>query len=185
VRLLDVIAARRHRQDPESGQATTEFALILIPVLIIVAGIIYFGIGLNYWLDMNRVANQGARSAAVNNWPAPCPRNPDPTDTSYACTTPAATCATALSAGSKTTLQRVLQCSTRNPNATTVTVCYPGKTPSTATVGDPVQVRITQPFTFFFMDRFGITLEAKATMRLEQKPTLITGALSPPGSVCP
>ena len=38
-----------------------EFALILFPLLLIVAGIIQFGIGLNYWLDMQRIANQGAR----------------------------------------------------------------------------------------------------------------------------
>ena len=43
-----------------------EFALILFPLLILVVGIIQFGIGLNYWLDMNRLANQGARWAVVN-----------------------------------------------------------------------------------------------------------------------
>ena len=69
VRLRDLTAARRHRQDPESGQAMVEFALILLPLLILVAGIIQFGIGLNYWLDMQRIANQGARWAVVNNWP--------------------------------------------------------------------------------------------------------------------
>jgi Flp pilus assembly protein TadG len=42
----------------EKGQATTEFALILFPLLILVTGIIWFGIGLNYWLDMQRIANQ-------------------------------------------------------------------------------------------------------------------------------
>ena len=56
----------RLRRDRESGQATTEFALILLPLLLIVSGIIYFGIGLNYWLDMQRIANQGARWAAVD-----------------------------------------------------------------------------------------------------------------------
>ena len=70
------------RKNNESGQAMVEFALILFPLLIVVTGIIQFGIGLNYWLDMNRVANQGARWATVNNWPAQCPR---PTTTpSYA-----------------------------------------------------------------------------------------------------
>ena len=60
--------------DRESGQAMVEFALILFPLLLLVAGIIQFGIGLNYWLDMQRIANQGARWAAVNNWPPDCPR---------------------------------------------------------------------------------------------------------------
>src|SRR5688572_20224908 len=72
-RFGDTTAARR-RQDRESGQATTEFALILMPLLLVVAGIIQFGIGLNYWLDMQRVANQGGRWASVNNWPPNCPR---------------------------------------------------------------------------------------------------------------
>ena len=53
------------RHTRESGQATVEFALILFPLLLLVAGIIWFGIGLNYWLDMQRIANQGARWAAV------------------------------------------------------------------------------------------------------------------------
>ena len=35
----------RHRRKDESGQAMVEFALILFPLLIIVAGIIQFGIG--------------------------------------------------------------------------------------------------------------------------------------------
>src|SRR5262249_6287731 len=46
--------SERLRVNRESGQATTEFALILVPLLILVTGIIYFGIGLNYWLDMQR-----------------------------------------------------------------------------------------------------------------------------------
>ena len=65
----------RARQD---GQALVEFALIAPLLLMLVFGIIYFGIGLNYWLDMNRVANQGARQAAVNHWPTQCPRGEAP-----------------------------------------------------------------------------------------------------------
>ena len=65
MRLRDWTAARRYRQDPESGQATTEFALLLPVFLILVVGIINFGIGLNFWLDMQRIANQGARWAVV------------------------------------------------------------------------------------------------------------------------
>ena len=32
----------------------------------IVVGIIQFGVGLNFWLDLQRIANQGARWAAVD-----------------------------------------------------------------------------------------------------------------------
>ena len=76
VRPHDDIRARR-RKDRESGQAMVEFALILLPLLMLVAGIIQFGIGLNYWLDMQRLANQGARWAVVNAWPG-CPRTATP-----------------------------------------------------------------------------------------------------------
>src|SRR5207342_1451718 len=68
VKTRDLIGAQRP-QDPESGQAMVEFALILFPLLLLVAGIIQFGIGLNFWLDQQRIANQGARWAVVNAWP--------------------------------------------------------------------------------------------------------------------
>jgi hypothetical protein len=168
----------RRLRHSESGQATTEFALILVPLLILVGGIIYFGIGLNYWLDMNRVANQGARWASVNNWPAACPRNPVPSDTSYACSTTAANCNAALAFNSKAPLQQVLRCSTRNPS-TVVSICYPGVAVlGTEDRGDPVKVKLTAPYKFWFMRSVGITLTATATARLEQKPTLIKNAVA-------
>jgi len=122
VRLRDWTAARRHRQDPEGGQTTVEFALILIPLLILVVGIIQFCIALNYWLDMNRLSNQGARWAVVNG--------------------------------------------------------YPGIS-GTPTKGDPVQVKLTAPYRFFFINSVGITLTARATMRLEQVPKLQSGGVGP------
>ena len=180
VRLLDLLAARRHRQDPESGQATVEFALILIPLLMVVAGIIYFGIGLNYWLDMNRVANQGARWATVDNWPAVCPRDTaTPPTPGYSCTnsTSATPCATVMTANNKSRIQDVLRCSARNNP--TVTLCYPGETAASATVGDPVQVKLSAPYKFFFVNSVRITLVAKATMRLEQVPKVQSGGGGP------
>jgi len=167
----DTTAARR-RQYRESGQATTEFALILLPLLLLVAGIIQFGIGLNYWLDMQRVANQGGRWASVNHWPPNCPRN------STSCT--AAPACNASQAGA--TLQATLRCQALTNglrSSLNVTVCYPGETPATVVRGDPVRVRLQSPFTFVPILEIGtITLSADATMRLEQPPTLISGALN-------
>jgi Flp pilus assembly protein TadG len=171
--------AERLRVNRESGQATTEFALIFIPLITVVAGIIYFGIGLNYWLDMNRVANQGARSAAVDNWPDKCPRDTStPPDPSYTCTnsTSSTPCATVLTTNSHAKLQDVLRCSARNNPA--VELCYPGKTPATATIGDPVRVTLRAPYKFFFFNAVRITLTARATMRLEQVPKLQTGGVA-------
>jgi Flp pilus assembly protein TadG len=161
----------RARQD---GQALVEFALVAPLLLMIVFGIIYFGIGLNTWLDMNRVANQGARQAAVNHWPTQCPRG----ETSCNTSTSATPCNTVMATNSKARLQDVLRCQTRN-NAT-ATVCYPGKTPGTETIGDPVTVKLAAPFELFFMERLTITLTGTATMRLEQQPTLITNEVACP-----
>ncbi len=149
-----------------------EFALVAPIVLALVSGIIYFGIGLNLWLDMNRVANQGARQAAVNHWPAQCQRG----ETSCASHDGAA-CNVVMATNSRARLQNVLRCQTRN-NAT-ATVCFPGKAPGTATIGDPVTVKVAAPFEIFFMKRLAITLTGTASMRLEQKPTLITNAGGP------
>jgi hypothetical protein len=143
-----------------------EFALILFPLLLVVAGIIQFGIGLNYWLDMQRVANQGARWATVNNWPPDCPRG------STSCT------ATPSCRGSRAgaTLQNTIGCQVLTDglhDASSVKICYPN---TTELAGDPVRVEITAPFTFVPILELGtINLHANATMRLEQRPTLITG----------
>ena len=147
-------ARRRLSYERESGQATVEFALILFPLLILVTGIIYFGIGLNYWLDMQRIANQGARWAAVTNWPPDCPR------ASTSCPSP-------------NTLQESLkrQALTRGlRDNVLVSVCYPGKSPTTATFGDPVRVRLESDYNFFFMNTFKVKLVGEATMRLELDP---------------
>ena len=134
----------------ESGQAMVEFALILFPLLLLVVGIIQFGIALNFWLDMNRIANQGARFAAVNCGP----------------TTSPAQCTPSLQAW-------LTEQALSKGNNPTVTICYEnGKTGSTADVGDAVRVELTQPFTFRPIVTLGtIDLNASATMRLEQKPS--------------
>jgi hypothetical protein len=144
----------------ENGQAMVEFALILFPLLLLVAGIIQFGIALNYWLDMQRVANQGARWAAVNNWPPDCPRG------SSSCGTP-------------NTLQESLvrqAIADGLQESVTVEVCYPA---GTEEIGDPVRVRLETPFEFVPLLSIGtITLRGNATMRLEQEPELITGEVA-------
>jgi TadE-like protein len=179
------LTSRRLRDGSESGQATTEFALILFPLLILVGGIIYFGIGLNYWLDMNKVANQGARWAAVNYWAPYCLRtdNPNPPYSGAGCstTTAASPCTTVLGTTSpnhtRARLQDVLRCQTRNPS-TSVAMCYPGVASGAEDRGDPVKIKLTAPYKFWFVNSVGITLTATATMRLEQDPTVLSGTVS-------
>jgi hypothetical protein len=144
----------------EDGQALVEFALLAPLLLLIVVGIIQFGVGLNYWLDMQRIANQGARWAVVNAYPG-CPR-----------TGPDAPCSP--------TLQQYLASrpvsSGLDPD---VEICFEEQTgaPSGATVGDPVTVRLTTQFQLVPLIRIGtLDLTGAATMRVEQKPTRYTAS---------
>lgn len=133
-------------RDRESGQAMVEFALILMPFLLLVGGIIYFGIGLNYWLDTQRLANQGARWAVVNEYPG-CPR-----------TGPGAPCSP--------TLQQLIACDgVADGLKPTVDISFP----STTIRGNPVTVVVSTPFTMLPILNIGtITLKGEATMRIEQ-----------------
>ena len=155
----DICGAPR-RQDRESGQATVEFALLLFPLLILVVGIIQFGIGLSYWLDMNRLANQGARWAVVNGWPN-CPRTQG-----TACNASTVGPSNSLDVYlEKEALTRGLQSSVN------ATVCYPddGDTTTQAgEIGTPVQVQLDAPYAFRLIMKLGtLNLSAKATMRIE------------------
>ncbi len=53
----------------ERGQAMVELVLISPVIFLLVGGIIQMALALNYWLDMQRIANQGARWAVVAQYP--------------------------------------------------------------------------------------------------------------------
>jgi hypothetical protein len=171
----------------ERGQGVVEFALILPVFVLLITGIIQFGIALNYWLDMQRIANQGARWAAVNNWPPDCPEGTsNSSNGGNGCTqTPA--CNARPSQPTYATLQNVLSCQllTNGEQNTTIQVCYPS---GTSNVGDPVRVRLSRPFNVIGIPFLGgglgsITIRGSATMRLEQSQSaadngLLTGVTS-------
>jgi Flp pilus assembly protein TadG len=60
---LVLLSALRREQ---RGTAVVEFALIAIPLCLIVFGIIDFGRALNYYNDVTQLAGAGARAASVN-----------------------------------------------------------------------------------------------------------------------
>jgi hypothetical protein len=171
---LDPNAARPYRRrDRESGQATVEFALILLPMLLLVSGIIWFGIGLNYWLDMQRVANQGARWAVVNSWPG-CSR----TQAYNTCT------GTTVGPNNSLTTYLTSQAITTGlRSSVVVSICYPddGDPANDGKIGSPVRVQLDSPFKFVPILQLGtIDLKSKVTMRLEQE-TVPTGLLGNKG----
>ena len=138
----------------EDGQVLVEFALISPLFLLIVAGIIQFGVGLNYWMDMQRIANQGARWAAVNAYPG-CPN-----------TGPETPC--------DPTLEAYLESEPSGGLQTDAELCFEEMSgPSGAVaIGDAVTVRLTSEFAFVPIVGLGsINLRGVATMRVEEPPT--------------
>ena len=167
----DLKRLRRHKR--EEGQALVEFALIIPLFLMIVVGVIQFGVALNFWLDMQRVANQGARWAVVNAYPG-CDRNSPLTP---ACPSPNPNYPDLLHY--QLANERIADGEIIDPY-----ICYPttSGTGGAATVGDPVTVRMERNFNFLSIvtnfvhvggiDKgLSINLHASATMRLEQVPT--------------
>jgi hypothetical protein len=135
----------------ERGQVLVEFAIVAPFLALVVGGVLQFGVALNYWHDMHRIANEGARWAAVNEYPG-CPGDG-----------PATPC--------EPTLQTYLG---RQPRAdASVAICYEEQNgvPGPARE-EPVTVRLTAPFTLIPLVDIGtIDLTAAATMRLEEEPT--------------
>ena len=153
------MTTRRTRRKDERGQAMVEFALIAPLFLLIVAGIIQFGVGLNFWLDMQRIANQGTRWAAVNRFPG--------------CTTGTTVC------GSPTLQAYLASEPVSGGLKTCVTVSLPDGTVS----GKPVTVQLDSPFQLVPILGIGkLHLRAKATMRLEQDATRYATGLG--GTTC-
>jgi hypothetical protein len=154
----DHVVRKRER---EAGQALVEFALIVPLFIMIVVGIIQFGVALNFWFDLQRLANQGARSAAVN-------------------------CGAGSNQCGGSTLENYLELrKAGNPDGQVLSkgndpdaeVCYvpptdpqpPGWTPS---AGDAVRVMLIERYRLqAIVGLAKIDLTAKATMRLEQDPT--------------
>jgi TadE-like protein len=169
----------RARRDREGGQALVEFVLALFPLIIIVGGAIQLSSGVNNWHDLNRIANEGARWAAVDSWPD-CAQSP-------AVCHGDATC--------DDTLVNMVRCEARNagiePSAVSVVVCQPrpaGAPPPTKSVWEPISVRLSVDHNILsasevstngkqrlgnsgFLGWFTITIRGEATMRLETTPT--------------
>jgi Flp pilus assembly protein TadG len=127
----------------QRGTAVVEFALVAVPLALIVFGILDFGRALNYYNDMTQLAGQGARAAAVN-------QNPDGT-------------------AADGNFQKILADEADSPelkNATNhVSVCI-GSLPSAT--GQPIAVTVSYSFHFIpLVHPIAITLSSTQTERFE------------------
>jgi hypothetical protein len=132
-----------------------EFVLVSPLLFLLVGGIIQFALALNYWLDMQRIANQGARWAVVSQYPLPndsmCKGSP-----------------------CEPTLQETLAAHAQSDGLDpSVSICFPDSAGGGGAVGTPVRVRVESPFTFVPILGIGkVTLGADAEMRIEQRPVV-------------
>jgi Flp pilus assembly protein TadG len=144
----------------ERGVAVVEFALLLIPLLLIIFGILDFGRAMNYKNELTQLANQAARYAVVNRDPA------DPADGSlhFSCNA----LRTYLSNRDNLDTDEIFGASGEGTIEVT----------SGATVGDPITIRLAADMNvipFLANEALGgtptIELVGTATMRLEQVPS--------------
>ena len=56
----------RRRLSNERGQALVEFVLLLPIFLVILFGVIEFGRGINYWIDVTHLSNEASSYASLN-----------------------------------------------------------------------------------------------------------------------
>ncbi len=135
---------RRGRLRDESGQGAVEFALVVPLLLLIIIAIFHFGKVMNYWLDLNQVASEGARKAAVNTYAS---------DAEYEGYLRDRLETGELRSGGTTSI----------PTPATVAVCLP----EGSEVGDPVTVQVAVNYSLPFIGST-VALRGTATMRLEQ-----------------
>jgi hypothetical protein len=118
---------------------------MVVPLLcVIIIAILHFGKVMNYWLDLNHVASEGARRAAVNAFAS---------DGEYDTWVRSRLETAELRDGGSTSI----------PTPSTVNVCLP----EGGDVGDPVLVQVAADYSLPFIGTT-ITLRGKATMRMEQ-----------------
>jgi len=142
----------RRRLCSEGGQAVVEFALIVPLLCLMIVAILHFGKVMNYWLDLNHVASEGARKVAVATYGSYSEYNDfvcDRLETSE------------LRTGGTTSI----------PNPATVAIAYPE---GSSEVGDPVEVLVSADYSLPFIGTT-VTLRGSATMRLE-RPASVAGS---------
>jgi Flp pilus assembly protein TadG len=135
----------RRRLLLETGQAAVEFALVVPLLCLIIIAILHFGKVMNYWLDLNHVASEGARKAAVNTYTS---------DAQYDTYIRSRLETGELRTGGTTSIA----------SPATIAVCLP----EGGDVGDPVTVQVAAEYSLPFIGS-SVTLRGTATMRLEQQ----------------
>lgn len=141
----------------ENGVVMVEFALVLVPLLLVLVGMLQFGVVLNAKIDETHLTSSGARYTAVN-------QNPG--------------------AGDGLSLQDYLKARADTENLRTLaSVCveYPvnSETGTSGEIGDPVRVTMSYPYDLVpLLGGATLSIIGDATMRLEAVPDDISEGCS-------
>lgn len=131
----------------ERGQAVVEFALVVPLLCLLALMLVDFAKGMNYWLDLNHVASDGARKVAVAKYD---------TFAEYEAYIRSRLETNELKAGGTDSI----------PTAPAVSICMPDGTD----VGDPVTVQVDVDYHWIpFIGGPSWSIKGSATMRLEQQ----------------
>jgi hypothetical protein len=147
---LQSLRRRRRAWAREDGQALVELAFVLPILLLLVFGIVRFGLALNSANDETHLANEVARYATVNENPS------------------CAECKTGLAAWGK---GQGDSAALREKGKVCIKFPEDPATKTSGQLGDPVEVVIERPFNWLPVLKAGPSIVRKAVMRLEAVPT--------------
>jgi Flp pilus assembly protein TadG len=144
----------RRRLRRENGQATVEFAIILPVLLLLVTGIIQFGLLYNKYITLTDAVRTGARTLALGRGLN------DPCDPAVSQTVNAASNVGLTASQVTTTLSSPDTCGSGG---------YPSRTGGNEVQGDQATVSATQPVTLslFGIPVYSLTLSASASDGIE------------------
>ena len=177
------IARIHQRLRSERGTAMVEMALVMPILLFLALGIIDFGRAINYWNDVNQIAADGARYAAVNSNPG-TQMTPPIADFRQWLRSQAETGELkdgTVGGGDPANCPDPLNTAECSQSVTSkLKVCIDSPTGQPLTIGNPIRVRVESFYNLIpFLGeqtQFGsVAIKGSAVMRLEQN---YTGATS-------
>jgi Flp pilus assembly protein TadG len=170
----------------QRGTAMVEMALVMPILLFLALGIVDFGRAMNYWNNVNQIASDAARFAAVNRNPG-IDATPAITDFRQWVREQAETGELkdgTVAGGNPANCPDALNTAECSQSVTTkLKVCVDSPTGQPLTVGNPIRVRVESSYNLIpFLGEqttFGsVAIKGQAVMRLEQNYTMATGCTS-------
>jgi Flp pilus assembly protein TadG len=170
----------------QRGTAMVEMALVLPILLFVALGIVDFGRAINYSNDVNQIAADGARYAAVNNNPGMA-LTPQVTDFRQWLRNQADTSELkdgTFAGGNPANCPDPMNTAECSRSVTAkLKVCVESPTGQPLTAGNPIRVRVESSYNLIpFLGeqtKFGsVAIKGQAVMRLEQNYAMATGCTS-------